>query len=122
MNKLYSLLTVTLIASLLMLAVPVQADIIGTEDLLAQQSRAEMVATVEGFIADEQVAAQLEAWGVPADMVAARIAAMSDTELQQLANRMQEAPAGGNVLPVLGAVFAILLVLELLGITNIIGR
>lgn len=122
MNKLYSLLTVTLIASLLMLAVPVQADIIGTEDMLAQQSRAEMVATVEGFIADEQVAAQLEAWGVPADMVAARIAAMSDTELQQLANRMQEAPAGGNVLPVLGAVFAILLVLELLGITNIIGR
>ena len=122
MNKLYSLLTVTLIASLLMLAVPVQADIIGTEDMLAQQNRADLLATVEDFIVDEQVAAQLEAWGVPADMVAARIAAMSDTELQQLANRMQEAPAGGNVLPVLGAVFAILLVLELLGITNIIGR
>ena len=122
MNKLYSLLTGTLIASLLMLAVPVQADIIGTEDMLAQQNRADLLATVEDFIVDEQVAAQLEAWGVPADMVAARIAAMSDTELQQLANRMQEAPAGGNVLPVLGAVFAILLVLELLGITNIIGR
>ena len=122
MNKLYSLLTGTLIASLLMLAVPVQADIIGTEDMLAQQNRADLLATVEDFIVDEQVAAQLEAWGVPADMVAARVAAMSDTELRQLANRMEEAPAGGNALPILGAVFAILLVLELLGITNIIGR
>ena len=45
---------------------------------------------------------------------------MPDQELQQLADRLQDLPAGGDsALAVIGVVFLVLLILELVGVTNI---
>ena len=68
------------------------------------------------------VRAELERLGVaPAD-AQARVAALSDSELLALDQRMDELPAGSGALEVLGIVLLVLLVLELVGVTDIYTR
>jgi hypothetical protein len=93
----------------------------GTEQMVAQELRSAHLQTVASFMAAEQVAAQLEAWGVAPDLVAERVAALSDAELQRLAATMQTDPAGG-VLVIIGAVFVVLIILDLVGVTNVFRR
>jgi hypothetical protein len=66
------------------------------------------------------VQAQLQANGVsPAD-VKARVAAMSDDEVAQLAGQIDRLPAGGtDVLGFILVVFVILLITDILGFTHI---
>jgi hypothetical protein len=67
----------------------------------------------------EAVQAQLVSLGVdPAD-AKARVAALSDAELQRLDGRLAELPAGAGVIEVVGIVFVVLLILELVGVTDI---
>ncbi len=96
-----------------------QASMIGTESLVAQQSRQADLATIDRFMASDQVRAQLETWGVESELAAERVARLSDAELQQLAMNIQAQPAGGDAIAVIGLVFLVLLVLELLGVTNV---
>ena len=70
----------------------------------------------------DEVREQLEAYGVDPGEVEARVAALSDDEVSQLARQLDELPAGagiGTVLVVLFAVFAVLLVTDILGVTNV---
>ena len=70
----------------------------------------------------DEVREQLAAYGVDPGEVEARVAALSDDEVSQLARQLDELPAGagiGTVLVVLFAVFAILLVTDILGVTNV---
>lgn len=90
-----------------------QAAVIGTaEHLQATQSRADIVQLRESV---EQELLQL---GVTNEDALARVAALSREELQLLADRIDELPAGG-IAGTLGVVFIILLILELVGITDI---
>ena len=52
---------------------------------------------------------------------AARVAALSTEELRQLKLQIDELPAGG-LLAVIGVVFVVLLILELVGVTNIFNN
>ena len=45
--------------------------------------------------------------------------AMSDAEVAQLAGRIDQAPAGGEILGLLFTVFVILLVTDILGLTKV---
>ncbi len=109
------------VAAMLAASMPARAGIVGTEHMVAQESRAVVVDRIEHALAGEAVAAQLQAWGVAPEHVSARLAALSDAELQRLESRMGTDPAGG-VLVVIGAVFVVLIILELLGITNVFRR
>lgn len=112
-----SLLTL-LLTGLLVLSLPAQAGIVGTEQMVAQPSRADAMERIETVLAGAEVSAQLEAWGVAPEQVSERVAAMSDMELQQLAASMETDPAGG-VFAIIGVVVVVLLILEVTGITNI---
>jgi hypothetical protein len=114
-------ITVLLLASMLMTSMPARAGIVGTEQMVMQQSRIESLNRIESVLAHEEVSAQLLAWGVTPDSVAQRIAALSDVELQELAASMETDPAGG-VLAVIGVVFVVLIILELVGVTNVFRR
>jgi hypothetical protein len=70
----------------------------------------------------EDVRAQMQDMGVDAAAIETRLASLSDSELQQLAQDMKNAPAGGDVLGLLGAVFVVLLVLELVGDIDIFKK
>lgn len=97
----------------------VQAGMIGTEQMVSESSRSRDLATVEAFMAGGQVQARLQDWGVDAQQAAERVAQLSDAELQELAMNIEAEPAGGDALAVVGIVFLVLLILELLGVTNV---
>jgi hypothetical protein len=122
MNKMKKTVVGVLLAYVMVTSLPSHAAIVGTEQMVAHEARAESLNTVQNFMAGAQVAAQLSAWGVTPEAVETRIAALSDAELQQLAATMNTAPAGAGVLEVVGLVFVVILILEVLGITNFFGR
>lgn len=98
---------------------PAQAGMIGSTALLNADQRAAHEATVTAFLEREQVADQLIEWGVDATAAETRVAALSDAELADLADRIETAPAGAGIIEVVGIVFVVLLVLELVGVTDI---
>lgn len=110
-----------LTTAFLLTGMSAQAGMIGTESIVAAQTRDNSLTTVNGFMARADVQQQLQAWGVEPVMAAERVAQLSDEELQTLAQNIEAQPAGG-VLVVLGIVFVVLLVLELVGVTNIFNR
>lgn len=70
----------------------------------------------------EDVREELLARGVEPDAVEARVAALSEEEAHQLANQLDELPAGADVGAVVGVlflIFAILLVTDILGLTDV---
>lgn len=96
-----------------------QGAVVGTEIALASLERAERIERINSVLARDDVRAELERLGVaPADALA-RVAALSDAELLTLEQRMDELPAGSGALEVLGIVLLVLLVLELVGVTDI---
>jgi hypothetical protein len=64
----------------------------------------------------------MQQMGVDAASIDSRLEALSDSELSDLAEQMRTAPAGGDVLVLLGAVFVVLLVLELVGVIDIFKK
>lgn len=95
------------------------AGVIGTEAAILGEERAERIARINAVLSREAVQQQLERLGVdPAD-AQARVASLSDAELVALERRMDELPAGAGALEVLGIVLLVLLVLELVGVTDI---
>jgi hypothetical protein len=103
-----------LIVCLAGLGLPVQAGMLPTEAANAERSR------VLNVLDREDVRAQLQAHGVsPAD-VKARVAAMTDDEVAQLAGQIDSLPGGGaDVLGVILVVFIILLITDILGFTKV---
>ncbi len=107
-----------LVAAMLLSTLPAHAGIVGTEQMVSEHARASSLDRIEQVLAGAEVAAQLEAWGVAPEQVAARVAGLSDIELAQLADTIETDPAGG-VLVVIGAVFVVLIILQLMGVLNI---
>ena len=108
------LLSSLLIVCLAGLGLPVHAGMLPTD--AANPARARVLTVLER----SDVQAQLQANGVsPAD-VKARVAAMSDDEVAQLAGQIDGLPAGGtDVLGFILVVFVILLITDILGFTHI---
>jgi len=98
-----------------------QAGIVSTGAIVAAERDANL-ASIRGQMQREDVQAQMQKMGVDASSVDARLATLSDSELRDLADQMQKAPAGGDVLVLLGAVFVVLLVLELVGVIDIFKK
>lgn len=98
---------------------PAGAGVISTETAIELRQREATIERIDAVLARDSVRQQLEAFGVdPAD-AQARIANLSDSELARLEERMDTLPAGAGALEVLGIVLLVLLVLELVGVTDI---
>lgn len=95
------------------------AALVGTEEVLTAQTRAEDSARVAAFLSREDVVGELERFGVAPEAAQARVDAMSDQELARLAGEIETLPAGAGAIEVIGIVFLVLLILELVGVTNI---
>jgi hypothetical protein len=90
-----------------------RAELIGTlQAVEANSTRAQDLATVNAALARAEVRSQMLSLGVaPAD-VEARVARLTDPELHSLAGHMNQMPAGGDALAIIGIVFLVLLILE----------
>lgn len=102
---------------------PAQAALVSTDSVVAAQADAADRAKVESFLAREDVAAQMRSMGVSPDEARARVASMSDSELRQIAGRIDELPAGGSAIGVvIGAallIFIVLLITDIAGLTKV---
>jgi hypothetical protein len=104
-----------LIVCLCGVSLPLHAGMVSTEAAVANSERA----LVASFLDREDVRAQLEASGVSAADVKARVAAMTDEEARNLAGQIESLPAGGDILGILLTVFIVLLITDILGFTKV---
>ena len=108
-----------LLASLLVICIamplPTQAAMVATDKALGSVEREH----VNQYLARTDVQARLSQYGVNARDVQARIAAMNDDEVAQLAGKIDSLPAGGDILGVIVLVFLVLLLTDILGFTKV---
>ena len=102
-----ALASLSLLAS--MAPLPARAAFVGTEQVLHADGAAH--AHIHAWLARADVRAQLLRNGVDLAQVQARVDALTDAEARDFADRIDHAPAGGDILGLLFAVFVILLVL-----------
>jgi len=95
------------------------AGMIDTSYLIDNEARAASLARVEVLLARDDVARQLAALGVDQETVVERLNGLSTAELLELEGHIDDQVAGGDALAVIGAVFLVLLILELVGVTDI---
>ena len=113
-----------LIVSCTSLSIPMQANaaVIPTDAVIAQATAMDLSrqrSELTTFLTRSDVQTQLVSLGVDHNQAAARIAALSDDEVQQLYGKMQTLPAGGDILGTLVFIFLVLLVTDLLGLTSV---
>ncbi|HKQ29126.1 MAG TPA: PA2779 family protein [Burkholderiales bacterium] len=110
------LISTLLIVCLAGLGLPVHAGMLPTQAGAGGNDRSQVLSILDR----QEVRAGLEARGVSPAEVKARVAAMSDDEVAQLAGQLESLPAGGaDVLGVLLVVFIVLLITDILGFTKI---
>lgn len=97
----------------------VNAAMIETDDAVNLEQRAEHISEINSWLAREQVRDELIDMGVDPENAAERVATMSDQELRTLHGKIESLPAGAGALEVIGIVFIVLLILELVGVTHI---
>jgi hypothetical protein len=100
--------------------------VIGTQQYLGaidrEAAREAAMDRIDAVLARDEVRGQLERYGVDPAAAQERVAALTDQELQTLANDLDKVPAGGNLLGVVGIVFIVLLILELVGVIDIFKK
>ncbi len=123
-NKFKQMVAMLLIVSVSLLGLPSAglAAPIGTDTLVQLDHRGELLSRIQTQLVRDDVRAQFLERGVSPIEVEARIAALSTEELQMLSNKLEELPAGGSVLALIGAVFVVLLILELVGVINVFNK
>ena len=100
---------------------PVSEAAIVTTDQLAMAAAGETARDhIRTFLERDEVRAELQAHGVSAADARARVDTMTDEEAQRIAGRLDTLPAGGtDLLGVAFAVFIILLITDILGLTKV---
>lgn len=94
-------------------------DLIDTQSYSASIERQERLDRVQSLLAEERVQEQLEAFGVTPEEASERVQSLTASELAALDGKLDEMPAGAGAVTIIGVVFVVLLVLELVGVTNI---
>jgi len=116
-------LVAVIVVGALTFGTPARAEIVSTSEALALEDSSDARMLVDEYLARDEVAAELAALGVDPELARLRANALSDTEVQALAGRIHEAPAGGTgVFAVLGVTFLVLLILELVGVIDIFKK
>lgn len=95
------------------------AAIITTQEALSISATAEREQRVRDYLARDDVAAELARYGVDAATASARVERLTEAELAELAGRIDTLEAGGDAVGIIGAVFLVLIILELVGVTDI---
>ncbi|MDH5707561.1 MAG: PA2779 family protein [Hylemonella sp.] len=121
MKTIKRLISSLLIVSMSLAGLPIsaQAGIVSTEEVISTEAAAANLDRVSSFLARQDVQQALQEQGISAQAAVDRVKAMSDEEVAALAGRVDQAPAGGSVLGILFAVFVILLVTDILGLTKV---
>lgn len=110
-----------LIVSTATLGMPLaaHAGMVSSADAFASQAQTEARMQVNAVLARADVQAEMAQRGVSAAQAQERVKAMTDDEVASLAGRIDEAPAGGDILGIVFTVFIVLLITDILGLTKV---
>jgi hypothetical protein len=111
--------TYIFIFNLTSIASPAQAALIGADEVIAAQSRNAAEYKIQAALARDDVATAMQKLGVSPQQVHDRVAALSDDEVNTLAQKMDHLPAGGDFFATVGVIFVILLITDVLGFTKV---
>lgn len=115
-----ALLSASLIS--LGLQTPAVAGVVGTSEAMVAGQSGDALARVRGVLARDDVRDRMIELGVSPAEVEGRLAALTQAELNELADRLDQAPAGGDFLVVVGIVFVVLMILEFTGVIDIFKK
>ena len=104
----------------------VHAGLVKTEDVLQKEKKQSVKddrAKLKAFLDREDVREQLQAFGVDPDEASTRVANLSDDEIEGISGQIATLPAGEGaaeaVIIAALALFLLVVVLDLLGVTNV---
>ena len=95
------------------------AAVIGTPEALAGPSGQQRADRIEQALSRQDVQQAMIRMGVDPEQARLRVASLDEQELAQLDTQLQNLPAGGSFLALVGAVFVVLIILELTGVINV---
>jgi hypothetical protein len=118
MNKFKRGIASLMVVSMTALGLPLHANagIVSTQEVASASADR---AKVEAFLARDDVRKGLEAQGISSAAALDRVNMMTDEEVTQLAGRIDQAPAGGDVLGTIVGIGVLLLITDILGFTKI---
>jgi len=126
LRKYSRIVALPLVALMMAVTMPLgvaQAALVGTDQVVAPSQAEADRARVAAFIAREDVRAEMRKMDVDPDEAKRRVAVMSDMEIQRVAARIDTTPAGqgaaGAIIGAIVTIFIILLITDLLGLTDI---
>ena len=100
-----------------------RAELISTEAVLEQSEAIQARGRLHGFLERKEVRAELEALEIGSEEARARVDALSDAEVREIAGRLDQLPAGQSAVgAIVGAaliVFIILLITDIAGLTDV---
>ena len=112
--------------TMLLMSLPVQtlqAAMVKTETVLTLSTAKNVRENLNQFLKREDVKAIMMAQGISPAEATARVDSLSDAEILQIADKMDQLPAGGSALGVIigGAIviFIVLLITDILGYTDV---
>jgi hypothetical protein len=95
-----------------------RAGVINTGQVLQQHAAIDKASLVTA-LGREEVRRQLVELGVDPEQAKLRLAALDDEQIAEIQANMDALPAGGGVLEVVVAVLVVLMILDLVGVTDI---
>lgn len=113
-----SFVVLTIAMTSLFVALPASAGMVGTASLTSNSMQ--MTTSVDAVVAQRQwIQTQLETNGVTAEDAALRVSSLTNEQVQQIHQRIDEMPAGSGALGTIAFIALVLLITDLTGLTDV---
>ncbi|MCW9025540.1 MAG: PA2779 family protein [Gammaproteobacteria bacterium] len=109
----------TTMAFLLMHIMPVQAAMVGNAELLADAQHQYNKLEILSMLDRTEVQEQLVAMGVDLDKAKSRVDQMTDIEIAQLNQQLENMPVGSGALGLIVFLFVLFVITDMLGATDV---
>lgn len=121
-RKSIAILVIVVLSTFSIISAPAHAAMVNTAEILKQNQHNLARKRINMFLDRSEVHKHLVAWGVNPEEAKARVDSLTDQEIEKIAARIDQLPAGGGLGAIVGAaliVFIVLLVTDILGFTDV---
>jgi len=122
-RKSIAVLVIITLSTFSIISAPAHAAMVNTAEILKQNQHNLACKRINMFLDRSEVQKHLVAWGVNPEEAKTRVDSLTDQEIEKIAARIDQLPAGGGALgTIVGAaliIFIVLLFTDILGFTDV---
>jgi len=122
-RKSIAILVIVALSTFSIFSAPAHAAMVNTAEILKQNQHDLARKRINMFLDRSEVQKHLVAWGVNPEEAKTRVDSLTDKEIEKIAARIDQLPAGGGALgTIVGAaliIFIVLLLTDILGFTDV---